>query len=618
MTIPFTYEVGVWLPRKGSREGYRMSDPSSDLARTIEQGKTSESAMEIQPELAARPIAPLLRIPGMQEDAEPRRLTVGEKTYSIADVVALSQSKNEKSQRIALKILGALDKLNRSELHLAGSALYTLSHESSEVGKLARESLYQLIVGNSSTLEALHLGCQILKKWPSSGMESPESAQLTALLNSALKTIRLDPEQDRKQCVEQRYVLVKALEVEELRTSALESIRVALSDSSEIFAAYRRELAGNILAFMRLNPISSPLANEVKRLASPALTSGLTTAHIAKTRTVDIDRSSICTTALEAEARRQFGLACSIEMSKAVLLLGRPMRLEEYESAIRFGSAASPHGSTNRSWFSKDEWNTTERLLRLALKDAQNSREHALSLLYVLATRIKAEDHSDPRDSRRRPDTVGSDSRARLLKEMNKLCEANGIDIESVRSLAAELVARTLPAPFDTWRYEHHVEPTRGDGSGVALGKASSSDTHQSESARAKKVISKLLRDDNPTTVMRMIPEELHVLRQVEDLSLEEFKVITQRLNTRAVSDPWARTVILDLVRLPHAVEVTAKVRTATLGALISEARRLGRLSVELEKEVFAVSAEIPSLPFLGDPGAEDQEFLLEEQDEDY
>jgi formiminotetrahydrofolate cyclodeaminase len=115
-----------------------------------------------------------------------------------------------------------------------------------------------------------------------------------------------------------------------------------------------------------------------------------------------------------------------------------------------------------------------------------------------------------------------------------------------------------------------------------------------------------------------MIPEELHVLRQVEELSLEEFKGITQRLNSRAVSDPWARTVILDLVRLPHAAEVSAKVRTAALGALISEARRLGRLSLELEKEVFAVSAEIPSLPFLGDSRSEDQEFLLEEQDQDY
>jgi hypothetical protein len=294
------------------------------------------------------------------------------------------------------------------------------------------------------------------------------------------------------------------------------------------------------------------------------------------------------------------------------------MKISEYESAIRFGSAASHHGSTNRSWFSKDEWTTAERLLRLALKDPEAPKENALALLYILATRIKAEDHSDPRDSRRRPDTIGSEPRTRLIREIHKLCEINGIDVNRIAALAGESVARILPAPFDTWRCEHYVDPTRGDVSGGSSGKAHASDTRQSESARAKKVISKLLRDDNPSTVMRMIPEELHVLRQVEELSLEEFKGITQRLNSRAVSDPWARTVILDLVRLPHAAEVSAKVRTAALGALISEARRLGRLSLELEKEVFAVSAEIPSLPFLGDSRSEDQEFLLEEQDQDY
>jgi hypothetical protein len=44
---------------------------------------------------------------------------------------------------------------------------------------------------------------------------------------------------------------------------------------------------------------------------------------------------------------------------------------------------------------------------------------------------------------------------------------------------------------------------------------------------------------------------------------------------------------------------VTARVRTAVLGALVNDARRLGKLSTQLEKEVFAISAEIPDLPFL-------------------
>lgn len=116
---------------------------------------------------------------------------------------------------------------------------------------------------------------------------------------------------------------------------------------------------------------------------------------------------------------------------------------------------------------------------------------------------------------------------------------------------------------------------------------------------RASDVIQRLMNDDTNAVAMRLSPEELHILRQVEGLAVDEFRSITQQLRTRAISDMWARTAILDIVRAKHSEEITADIRTAVLGALINEARRLGRLTNQLEKEVFAVSAEIPSLPFL-------------------
>jgi hypothetical protein len=588
-----------------------MSDPSSQESMLANGPPTPPALPEAALEAVSKPIAPLLRIPGMMEDADPRRLDVGGKQYSIADIVALTRSDNEKSQVIAIKILGALEGLSRSELHLAGSALYVSSHERTATQELAQQSLYKLIVANSNNLEAIHLGCQIVKKWASIPEFASNISSLVALLNTTLKAIRFDPSTNRKQCVERRYVLLKAIEVEELRVSACESMRAILSDKTEQFAADRKELAGNILAYLRLNPISSPHVNEVKRLASPILISTLTTSHVPRTKAVDIDRSTICTTALEAELRRQFGLACAIELSKAVKLLGRSMRFEEYERALSFSSSTPHYEPTNRSWFSKDEWNTTARLLLLAKTDTEVPPERLAALLYVLATRVKAEDHSDPRDSRRRSDMAGSEERTRLLTNVQKICNQSTINMTSVTSLADEIVARALPAPFDTWRFEQHGEPKKREGS-------TTSNSQNDRSVRTAQVIAKLVRDDNPSTVTRMVPEELHLLRQVENLSVEEFKVITRRLQVRAVSDPWARTTVLDLVRLPHAPAVTAKVRTAALGALISEARRMGRLSLELEKEVFAVSAEIPSLPFLHVDTEEDHELLLDERDEEF
>jgi len=115
----------------------------------------------------------------------------------------------------------------------------------------------------------------------------------------------------------------------------------------------------------------------------------------------------------------------------------------------------------------------------------------------------------------------------------------------------------------------------------------------------ARSLIENLLADERQEFVPRLMPQDFQVLRQVTGLTLEVFRLLTERIRRRAASDPWARVAILDLVRSPHEPEVTARVRTAVLGALVNDARRVGKLSAQLEKEVFAISAEIPDLPFL-------------------
>jgi hypothetical protein len=118
-------------------------------------------------------------------------------------------------------------------------------------------------------------------------------------------------------------------------------------------------------------------------------------------------------------------------------------------------------------------------------------------------------------------------------------------------------------------------------------------------SPTAAGLIQKLLADERQEFVPRLMPQDFQVLRQVTGLTLEVFRLVTERIRRRAASDPWARVAILDLVRSPHEPDVTARVRTAVLGALVNDARRVGKLSMQLEKEVFAISAEIPELPFL-------------------
>ena len=126
--------------------------------------------------------------------------------------------------------------------------------------------------------------------------------------------------------------------------------------------------------------------------------------------------------------------------------------------------------------------------------------------------------------------------------------------------------------------------------------RVTSQDASSSLAPEARALIDRLLADSGGLTIARLGPQDYELLRRVHGLSLDEFRGITDKIRFKAASDPWARAAILDLVRAPHEAAVSHGVRTAVLGALVNDARKVGKLSSKLEKEVFAISAELPAL----------------------
>lgn len=116
---------------------------------------------------------------------------------------------------------------------------------------------------------------------------------------------------------------------------------------------------------------------------------------------------------------------------------------------------------------------------------------------------------------------------------------------------------------------------------------------------RVKNMLDKLAGTDASSHAERLTPHDFQHLQQLSGLSLETFRCVTERIRLRATAEPWARAALLDLARAPHAQEVTTSIRTSALSSLLSETRRLGRLTSQIEKEIFAVSAEIPALDHL-------------------
>jgi hypothetical protein len=190
--------------------------------------------------------------------------------------------------------------------------------------------------------------------------------------------------------------------------------------------------------------------------------------------------------------------------------------------------------------------------------------------------------------------TLATERKA-LANQLLPLLRASGVDGDSnveLKRLAVCVFTTGLCAPVT--RRSPPPPPIPSDRSALISEPSSPGVT-----TVAVGLIQKVLADERLEFVARLMPQDFQVLRQVTGLKLDVFRLLTERIRRRAASDPWARLAVLDLVRSQHEPDVTARVRTAVLGALVNDARRIGKLSTQLEKEVFAISAEIPDLPFL-------------------
>lgn len=112
--------------------------------------------------------------------------------------------------------------------------------------------------------------------------------------------------------------------------------------------------------------------------------------------------------------------------------------------------------------------------------------------------------------------------------------------------------------------------------------------------AKSGILIEKIIDSGGKSEVQRLLAQDFHTLRCVSGLEVETFSILTSRLLPRAITEPWARAALLDIVRAPHATSVSLSNRTNVLGNLVAEARRHGVLNQDMEQEILATSARLP------------------------
>ncbi len=578
---------------------YSAGAPSSVGPQTCVSSKAVTSAVGIPIPPKAPPTPPLptagalSRIPGVPDSGERVRIIVRGKEYSLSDIAAATRADREEARIAALQALGSLHGLGNTELYFAASTLYSIGHEHGRCGDESRTQLKQLLERHFPQPEAVHLAIQVVKKCSHDTRFEKcllmVSEVAVVLSGSSAHTIS-----NRREFIEARYVALRALEIEVFRAAAFVRLRALLENPSETFKLERKDLANNLLAILRAMPVQNPEVLELRRLCSFVFATGFApTSSTHRTEQQIAQTAGTFTTANQAETQRQYGLATTLETRKAVPLRGRAMSVEEFSSALRFGPNLAVQLPANQQWPTKAEWDTIHTLLASTLANQNLPLADKVSLLTLLATRIKVEDRNDPRESRFRPDVLPKESREQVLSEIEAL-RLTPDDEALVEKSSEELESTLLSGDFSKWRYapairrKQHISSISSDAKFTV-----------SENSSVARLVALLSLPDAVRIASRLSPEDLHVLRQTRSLTLDEFRAVAHSLRVRAVSCEWALGAILDLVRAPQGEGVTAEVRTAVLGGVVAEARKIGKLTQKLEKEIFAVSAEIPGLPFL-------------------
>ena len=534
-----------------------------------------------------------MKIPGTLPDKAASSIAVEGNLTPVADVLALIRSRSpiDNDARALMQLLIEAP-LSRSELHLVASSLLSIAHTSPS----AADALYDLLMAPRDDLEAAYVAIQLIKVWGGLQERAAVLSRLISSTETTLQDLRFSPDAPRKQLAETRYLLVRAFENVHLHSVALSVARTILIETNSKTISERKELAGALLsAASHVQPQTDTLS-QFKRLAAAVFATGIAPAHLHMTQNNPSRRRvSFLVTAQDAERRRQFGLASAIELHKATTLLGREMSVAEYESAVAFHADASAVHPGNLSWFTREEWTTAYQLFTAGLEQKTLPHEHALALIHLLITKVKVEDTTDSRVSFKRLDLLDAPTRRKKLSELMTLARHHETDEALVTSMSQEKVSRLHQQGF---LVRNPVQ--------VSLDSESASPDHalgtsplgtNSATLSCNNLVTRLARDNNPTFISRLVAADFHLLKQASGLNAEEFRIVLERIRGRAISEQWARHAFLEILRAPHSPEVTTSARTVALGLLVTEARKLGKLTSSFEKEVFAVSAELPNLP---------------------
>lgn len=536
---------------------------------------------------SASSIPHLVKIPGSIDQSPDKSKQINGKSYSVARLVEGLFAPNIEARISAASHLNSLDDINNSDLHRITDSLFITGHLNDDSGALARDSIEKLLLPKLPSPDALYLSLQVIKGGVNNKLFSESVNRIVQAIQHTWSPTFEEGIHDRKKFLEVRSLYLRAIETESFIEVGCKGLHHLLTGSVIELKAERRDLAGTVLSTIRrLENIPAPLI-ELKKLASFVFTVGTVPSNTATSLpNILVEKERLCT-AFMAEQRRMFGLASVMELSKARSLIGRRLRSDEYKALLRFGPSTVLREPSNCAWPTSTEFKTMLKVLSHGLFEVEHGKEEVAALLKILATRIRI---TDPLNT---TTPLGSAEETELRKEtlsvLSKYLNESKHSDEEITTRAATIASELLKGEFSS--FIANTIPGMSENSPLSPFKTVSLDVEQ--------FISSLSSPDAHRITMRLAPEELHILKQAQGLSLEQFKSLTNALRARAISCEWARGALLELVKSPHSPEVTAEIRTNTLGTFISDARKNGKLTQGLEKQVFSISAEIPTLQFL-------------------
>jgi len=176
---------------------------------------------------------------------------------------------------------------------------------------------------------------------------------------------------------------------------------------------------------------------------------------------------------------------------------------------------------------------------------------------------------------------------ARELISFFRRCPFNHPLKESVKGIAHTIFTIGHSMPSEP---EHALAVTSSD--------VMNNDSNQ----EASQILLKLFMQRPPaSTLDRLTAEDFKHVGDLSGLTIEEFRVTAETLSLYAARDGGALDAFLRIAKSPHDPAVSVQTRTQALASFLATTRRRGGLSVEVERQILATSAEIPELRFISD-----------------